>query len=124
MTETQQAPVTPPASSQAIAAPTDSVQSELSVSALAAEGAEAAYSSRVANGQGKSGSGNGATSANLTGTVIAGTTPTSVPAQSSTGHADAAVAAPQLASPGGGARTLAWSLAIIAGAVGAGAVGL
>lgn len=115
--------MTPPASSQAIAAPTDSVQSELSISALAAQGAEAAYSSRVANGQGKSGSGNGATSANLTGTVIAGTTPTSVPAQS-TGHADAAVAAPQLASLGGGARTLAWSLAIIAGAVGAGAVGL
>lgn len=120
-TETQQAPVTAPASSQALAAPTNSVESELSISELARTGGAAAYSSRVSNGQGASGAANGSTSINLTGVVIAGTTSSGAATQSATGHSDAAV----LSTGGnGGSQMLVWSLAIVAGALGAGAVGL
>ena len=42
---------------------------------MAATGAAAAYSSRIANGQGASSVADGATSVPLTGQVVAGTTP-------------------------------------------------
>lgn len=89
-TETQQAPITPPASSQIIAAPTNSAESAASISNLAATGAAAAFSSRVAAGQGAGNAPNGATSVPLTGTVIAGTAPGTQPRTSGNGSGDAA----------------------------------
>lgn len=88
-TETQEAPVTPPASSVAVAAPTNAAESSASISNLAATGAAAAFSSRVANGQGAGNAPDGATSIALTGTVIAGTKPNSAPRTSGAGSSDA-----------------------------------
>jgi hypothetical protein len=81
-TETQNSPITPPASSVKYAAPTNSAESAASISNLALSGAEAAYSSRVANGQNRNGLGNGATVAVDTASVIAGTAPSAVSSQS------------------------------------------
>lgn len=90
-TESQASPITPPASSVHYAAPTNAVESSNYISALAASGASAAYASRVANGQGSGGAGNGATAPVDTAIVIAGTPPGSVAAPSRTGASDFAV---------------------------------
>lgn len=87
-TETQLSPVTPPAPSDRVAGPTDSAQSQAFLSNLAATGAAAAYSSRVANGQGAGNAPNGATS-RPPATVIAGQAPVSEPSTSGAGASDA-----------------------------------
>lgn len=90
-TETQQSPITPPASSIQYAQPTDSAESSAYISNLAASGASAAYASRVANGQGAGGAANGATTPVDTASVIAGTPPGTVTAPARTGSSDGAI---------------------------------
>lgn len=88
-TETQQSPVSSPASSANIAPPTNAAESSAFISNLAATGAAAAYSSRQANGQGASGVPDGATSVPLTGVVVAGTTPGVASSTGKGGNSDA-----------------------------------
>lgn len=90
-TETQQSPVTPPASSVHYAQPTNAAESSAYISALAASGASAAYASRVAAGQGAGGAANGATTPVDTAKVIAGTAPGTVTAPARTGSKDGAL---------------------------------
>lgn len=90
-TETQQSPVTPPASSVHYAQPTNAAESSAYISALAASGASAAYASRVAAGQGAGGAANGATTPVDTARVIAGTAPGTVTAPARTGSKDGAL---------------------------------
>ena len=90
-TETQQSPVTPPASSVHYAQPTNAAESSAYISALAASGASAAYASRVAAGQGSGGAANGATTPVDTAKVIAGTPPGTVTAPARTGSSDGAL---------------------------------
>lgn len=91
LTETQQAPITPPASSVRYAQPTNAAESSASVAALAASGASAAYASRTAAGQGAGGAANGATTPVDTARVIAGTAPGTVTAPARTGSSDGAM---------------------------------
>ncbi|PWN32139.1 uncharacterized protein FA14DRAFT_192393 [Meira miltonrushii] len=89
-TETQQSPITPPASSVHYAQPTNAAESSASIAALAASGASAAYASRVAHGQGSGGAADGATTPVDTASVIAGTPPGTVTAPARTGSSDGA----------------------------------
>lgn len=89
-TATQNAPVTSPASSDALPPPTDAAQSSAYIASLASAGALSAYNSRVANGQPTGvNEPDGATSP-LTGTVIAQPPPTSTSAKG-TNDSDASI---------------------------------
>lgn len=81
----------PPASSIAYAPPSNAAESSASISILAQTGGAAAFSSRVANGQGSGNAPDGATSSVDTAKVIAGSAPASQPSVDQSGSKDAAI---------------------------------
>lgn len=120
-TETQKAAITPPASSVAYAPPTNSAESAASASELARTGGVAAFSSRVANGQGSGSAPNGATSSVDTAQVIAGSPPASV--ASATQTASLGNGAVGLAGPSQSTVAYVWTvMAMLVGIAAGGAV--